>query len=75
MKDEKPAEPVRVLIVDDEENQRLGLASMVAGWGYEAATPADGQEALEKLADVPRSGHGHRPHRCRAWTAPSCCAD
>ena len=53
MKDEKPAEPVRVLIVDDEENQRLGLASMVAGWGYEAATAADGQEALEKLATFP----------------------
>jgi len=53
MKDEKPAEPVRVLIVDDEENQRLGLASMISAWGYEAVTAADGQEALEKLASFP----------------------
>jgi DNA-binding NtrC family response regulator len=51
MRDEKPAGPVRVLIVDDEENQRLGLASMVSAWGYQAETAADGQDALEKLAD------------------------
>ena len=53
MGSEKAAEPVRVLIVDDEENQRLGLASMIAAWGYEAETAADGQEALEKLAVFP----------------------
>ncbi len=46
-------EPVRVLIVDDEENQRQGLASMVAAWGYLADTAADGQQALEKLAAFP----------------------
>ena len=40
----------RVLIVDDEDSQRAGLAAMVAGWGYEAETAADGQEALDKLA-------------------------
>ncbi|MGE5647485.1 MAG: sigma-54-dependent transcriptional regulator [Acidobacteriota bacterium] len=39
----------RVLIVDDEENQRLGLASMVASWGFTAETAGDGQEALDKL--------------------------
>ena len=50
MNDEKSAGPVRVLIVDDEENQRLGLASMVSAWGYEAQTASDGQDALEKLA-------------------------
>jgi DNA-binding NtrC family response regulator len=53
MKDEKPAEPVRVLIVDDEQNQRLGLASMVSAWGYQVETAADGQEAIEKLAAFP----------------------
>jgi DNA-binding NtrC family response regulator len=46
-------EPVRVLIVDDEENQRQGLASMVTAWGYQAETAADGLEALEKLAVFP----------------------
>jgi len=39
----------RVLIVDDEENQRRGLAAMAAAWGFETETAADGQEALEKL--------------------------
>jgi DNA-binding NtrC family response regulator len=53
MKDEQTSGPVRVLIVDDEENQRQGLASMVAAWGYEAQTAADGQEAIEKLAVFP----------------------
>ena len=43
----------RVLIVDDEENQRLGLANMVSGWGYQAQTASDGVDALEKLASFP----------------------
>jgi DNA-binding NtrC family response regulator len=53
MVEDKPRAPVRVLIVDDEENQRLGLASMVSGWGYQAQTAADGVDALEKLASFP----------------------
>ncbi len=53
MKDDKGRRRVRVLIVDDEENQRQGLASMVSAWGYEAQTAADGQEALERLATFP----------------------
>jgi DNA-binding NtrC family response regulator len=53
MVEDKPRAPVRVLIVDDEENQRLGLASMVAGWGYQAQTACDGVDALEKLASFP----------------------
>jgi len=40
----------RVLIVDDEEYQRAGLASMVSSWGFAVETAADGQEALDKLA-------------------------
>jgi DNA-binding NtrC family response regulator len=43
----------RVLIVDDEETQRIGLASMIASWGFTAETAADGQEALDKLATFP----------------------
>jgi DNA-binding NtrC family response regulator len=39
----------RVLIVDDEEAQRNGLASMVSSWGFVAETAADGQEAIDKL--------------------------
>jgi DNA-binding NtrC family response regulator len=40
----------RVLVVDDEDYQRAGLASMVSSWGFAAETAADGQEALDKLA-------------------------
>jgi DNA-binding NtrC family response regulator len=40
----------RVLIVDDEETQRNGLASMIASWGFAAETACDGQEALDKLS-------------------------
>ncbi len=43
----------RVLIVDDEENQRVGLASMVSSWGFAAETAGDGQEALDKLGSFP----------------------
>src|SRR5919112_4675723 len=40
----------RVLIVDDEETQRSGLASMITSWGFSAETAADGQDALDKLS-------------------------
>ena len=45
----------RILIADDEEAQRNGLASMLRGWGFAADTAADGQEALEKLMAEPFS--------------------
>jgi len=41
--------PTRVLIVDDEDDQRRGLSSLVSSWGFEVATARDGQDALEKL--------------------------
>src|SRR6202790_4378384 len=46
-------ETLRVLIVDDEPSQRAGLAGMVTAWGMVADTASDGNEALEKLAQVP----------------------
>lgn len=39
----------RVLIVEDEENERTGLAELVSSWGYAAETAADGQEGYEKV--------------------------
>src|SRR2546427_11650811 len=39
----------RVLVVDDHENQRAGLAKMIQSWGFTVETSADGQEALDKL--------------------------
>ena len=39
----------RVLVVDDEANQRTALASMISGWGYETRAAGDGQEALTEI--------------------------
>src|SRR6266404_655783 len=40
----------RILIVEDEANERTGLAELVSSWGYRTDTAADGVEALEKVA-------------------------
>lgn len=45
--------PSRILIADDEETQRTGLAQLVQSWGFVAETAGDGQEALEKLSRGP----------------------
>jgi len=39
----------KVLIVEDEENERTGLAELVSSWGYRAAVAEDGVEGLEKI--------------------------
>jgi DNA-binding NtrC family response regulator len=39
----------RVLIVEDEENERTGLSELVSSWGYSTETAGDGVEALEKV--------------------------
>jgi DNA-binding NtrC family response regulator len=39
----------KVLIVEDEENERTGLAELVSSWGYPAETARDGQEGYEKV--------------------------
>jgi DNA-binding NtrC family response regulator len=43
----------RVLVVDDDQEERLALSHMVSAMGYVAEMAADGEEALEKLG----SGH------------------
>ena len=40
----------RVLIVDDEENERSGLAELITAWGYRTDTAKDGLDGLEKVA-------------------------
>src|SRR6266446_669496 len=40
----------RALVVDDEENQRTGLAELLASFGITPLTATDGQDAIEKLA-------------------------
>src|SRR5438445_1668062 len=39
----------KVLIVEDEENERTGLAELVSSWGYSAETAKDGQDGHEKV--------------------------
>ena len=38
----------RVLIVEDEENERTGMAELISAWGYRTETASDGAEGLEK---------------------------
>ena len=41
--------PEKVLIVEDEENERIGLAELISGWGYRTETARDGLEGLERV--------------------------
>ena len=52
-KDPMQAFKARVLVVDDEENQRRGLSSLIHGWGYEVRTADNGAHALEVLETWP----------------------
>src|SRR5579875_3921293 len=46
----------RILVVDDEPNERHGLAELLDAWGYEVDSAGDGVEALEHMArTVPRA--------------------
>jgi len=45
--------PARVLVVDDDQRERLDLVKIVASLGYVAEAAADGEEALEKLGAKP----------------------
>ena len=39
----------RVLIVEDEENERTGLGELIASWGFRTETARDGMEAMERV--------------------------
>jgi DNA-binding NtrC family response regulator len=41
----------KVLIVEDEENERTGLAELISAWGYCTAVAGDGVEGLEKILE------------------------
>ena len=43
--------PERILLVDDEENARSALRTLLADEGYEVREARDGEEALAQLAD------------------------
>jgi DNA-binding NtrC family response regulator len=39
----------KILIVEDEANERTGLAELISAWGYRTETAADGVEGLQKV--------------------------
>src|SRR6516165_9887848 len=39
----------RVLIVEDEENERTGLAELIRAWGYQTETAVDGVDGWSKV--------------------------
>ncbi|MGH9432651.1 MAG: sigma-54-dependent transcriptional regulator [Terriglobia bacterium] len=41
----------KILVVDDELNERSGLATLLESWGYEAETAENGEDALVKVQD------------------------
>ncbi|HUG82652.1 MAG TPA: sigma-54 dependent transcriptional regulator [Bryobacterales bacterium] len=53
MPESQESNAARVLIVDDEDDQRNGLASLVSSWGFTVETARDGQDAIEKLQTFP----------------------
>jgi len=40
----------KILVVDDEANERQGLAELLGGWGYLTETASDGEDAMEKIS-------------------------
>src|SRR3990170_1211305 len=45
----QPRAGERVLIVEDDQSARVGLAQLVTRWGFVAESAGDGVEALEKV--------------------------
>lgn len=44
--------PARILVVDDDPQQRAGVSDLIGAMGYVAETASDGEEALEKLGSL-----------------------
>jgi DNA-binding NtrC family response regulator len=47
---DRVSKDVRILVVDDEANERRGLTDLLAAWGYEAESYGDASEALAKVS-------------------------
>lgn len=47
------SDPIRVLVVEDDDEQRRIVAGMVSSMGYLAETALHGEEALEKIGAAP----------------------
>ena len=58
----------RILVVDDEENTRIGLTKLLAQEGFEVASAADGNEALDCLGQR-KLTWSSATSTCRRWMA------
>ena len=63
----------RVLIVEDEENERSGLAELISAWGYRTETASDGVQGLEKIL-LWNPGIVSPISKCPIWMALNCSA-
>ncbi|MBI2460612.1 MAG: sigma-54-dependent Fis family transcriptional regulator [Candidatus Rokubacteria bacterium] len=45
--------PQRILVADDDASALKGLQDLLTAWGYEVSAAADGEEALERVAERP----------------------
>ncbi len=60
----------KVLIVEDEENERTGLAELIRAWGYETETADDGVDGLAKVESWVPCDRGHGPENApHGWPA------
>ena len=76
----QPPAVTRVLIVDDEPQERNSLSTKVAALGYAVETAEHGEEALEKLSscmidviitDLMMPSHGRHPVYCSENSSPA----
>lgn len=44
---------LRALVVDDDENYRFFLSTLVSRYGFTVTSASDGQQALERISDAP----------------------
>jgi DNA-binding NtrC family response regulator len=48
----RPADSDRILLVEDDAAQRVGLQQLLKSWGFAVEAATDGQDALEKIGLV-----------------------
>jgi DNA-binding NtrC family response regulator len=48
----RPADSDRILLVEDDAAQRVGLQQLLTSWGFAVDAATDGQDALDKIGQV-----------------------
>lgn len=55
------ADPVHVLVVDDDDDVRETLGLVLEAEGFRVSSAANGEQALEAIRRVPAAAHGGAP--------------